>query len=121
VINLRSLTQLKTLQFACLPSGPPIGDAAVEHLKGLTQLEELYLNYTDLTDDGLAHLRGLERLKDLGIDSQNISDQGLLHLAELKQLTILRLREARFTADGLQRLKQALPRCKIKTFTRSEI
>jgi len=41
-----------------------VTDAALEHLKGLTNLEELDLTYTQVTDAGLEHLRGLTSLAD---------------------------------------------------------
>ena len=36
-----------------------MGDAGLEHLEGLTQLESLSLGLTAVTDAGLVHLKGL--------------------------------------------------------------
>ena len=42
-----------------------VGDAVLEHLKGLTQLQWLYLDGTAVSDAGLVHLKGLSQLKEL--------------------------------------------------------
>ena len=46
-----------------------VTDAALEHLKGLTKLQTLYLNGTRVTDVGLEHLKGLAKLRDLNLGS----------------------------------------------------
>ena len=38
-------------------SHAPVTDAGLEHLKGLTQLQWLYLNQTKVMDAGVAELR----------------------------------------------------------------
>ena len=40
-----------------------ITDAELEHLKGLTNLGELWLNNSRITDTGLVHLVGLTKLE----------------------------------------------------------
>ena len=45
-------------------------DAALEHLKGLSQLQSLYLDETGATDAGLARLKGLGRLQGLDLGSR---------------------------------------------------
>ena len=62
----------------------------MEHLKGLTALQRLNLNGTQLTDAGLEHLKGLTRLQRLA------------------------LRNTKVTDAGVTRLQQALPNCKIE-------
>lgn len=59
-------------------------DSGLEHLKGLSKLEQLSLDYTLITDAGLAHLEGLTGLK-------------VLYLI----------------GTGVERLQAALPDCKI--------
>ena len=49
----------------------------LERLKGLTQLEELCLNSTKVTDAGLEHLKGLTRLQVLQLDDTPVTDAGL--------------------------------------------
>ena len=40
-----------------------VGDAGLEHLKGLTQLQDLSLGGTKVSDAGLEHLKGLTQLQ----------------------------------------------------------
>ena len=67
-----------------------ISDAGLEHLKGLTQLQELRLDYTRVTDAGVQNLKGLTRLQELHLDGTEVSDKdvGKLHQA-LPNCTIL--------------------------------
>ena len=62
----------------------------MEHLKGLTKLTCLDLDFTHITD------AGLERLK------------GLTSLRLLKPWTV------RVTNKGVEKLQQALPKCEIE-------
>ena len=66
-----------------------ISDAGWEHLKGLSQLQTLYLGDTKVTDAGLEHLQGLS------------------------QLQFLYLQVTKVTDAGVKKLQQALPNCKI--------
>jgi len=66
-----------------------ITDDCVEHLKGLPQLQGLYLNSTLVTDAGLEHLKGLTELQCLYLIGTKVTD------------------------EGVKKLQQALPNCKI--------
>ena len=44
-------------------SGTKVTDAGLEHLKGLTQLQELDLTDTKVTGEGLEHLKELTNSK----------------------------------------------------------
>jgi Leucine-rich repeat (LRR) protein len=57
--------------------------AGLEHLKGLTQLRELSLNGTQVTDAGLEHLKGLSELETLSLDDKRVTDAAPAALAEL--------------------------------------
>jgi hypothetical protein len=83
------------------------GDADLAHLKGLTELRELNLNYTMITDAGLAHLAGLTGLRELNLLAcQNITDAGLARLGRLTALQKLDLSWCtKITAAGLKHLK----------------
>ena len=45
------------------------------------------------TDAGLAHVQGLTKLRSLYLDGTEISDDGMIYLAGLKELRVLRLSE----------------------------
>jgi hypothetical protein len=69
--------------------GTKITDSGLERLRGMAQLERLWLTHTDVTDAGVEHLSGLVGLKEL------------------------KLTDTRVTATGVQRLRTALPACRL--------
>src|SRR4051812_9253827 len=56
------------------------GDAELELLKGLTQLEELSLANSKVTDAGMAHLAGLTKLQSIHLADTAVGDEGLKKL-----------------------------------------
>lgn len=64
-------------------------DAALQHLKGLSQLQTLYLEDTNVTDHGLETLEALRELKDVYLFSTKV------------------------TPNGVKKFQQALPNCVI--------
>ena len=66
-----------------------VTDAGLEHLKELTNLEWLDLNYTQVTDAGLEQVIGLTNLEEIF------------------------LRNTQVTAEGRAMLRKALPNCEI--------
>ena len=50
------------------------------HLKGLTKLEILRLNNTQITDSGLEHLKGVTNLKYLELTGTQVTDAGVAEL-----------------------------------------
>ena len=65
-------------------------DVLLEHVKILTRLEYLDLNYTAVTDAGLVHLYGLTRLK------------------------IVQFYGTQVTKQGIEELRKTLPNCEIR-------
>jgi len=89
---LGTMRQLKALIFKKTGFEPHrIGDAGLEKLQNLSDLEVLNLYGNNLTDDGLAHLEGLHKLKELHLSLLAISDAGLRHLKPLDSLEHLEL------------------------------
>jgi Leucine-rich repeat (LRR) protein len=80
-------------------------DADLEHLKGLTSLQELMLHGSRVTGPGLEHLKGLTSLQALSLEGSNITDAGLVHLKELTSLKSLSLKGSKITDAGLVHLK----------------
>ena len=130
--HIAELSTLKGLRKLVL-MGTLVTDDALEHLAGLTTLEELniagtringsgfgYLNRLDnltvllcggcvhITDNSLVHLRSLDRLTTLGLIDTNITDAGLLHVGQFNALRELRLSGSGFqlkiTDKGLRHL-----------------
>ena len=83
------------------------------HLRGLKNLQSLYLSGTEITDDGLKHLSDLTDLQVLSLSNTRITDDGLNHLRGLKNLHYLSLslRTTRVTHDGVKMLEDAVPDC----------
>jgi len=90
-----------------------VGDAWLMHLKKLPSLRSLNLG-PRVTDAGLVHLKGMAQLEYLYLDSTQISDAGLQHLKGLDRLINLHVRSTQVTDGGVKKLKRALPNCKIK-------
>jgi hypothetical protein len=68
-----------------------VTDEGLEHLRGLTSLQQLVLTNTQVTDAGLEHLRGLTSLQGLDLSSTKLTDAGLEHLCRLSSLQVLSL------------------------------
>ena len=116
-----------------------IGDEGLRNLRGLVNLEWLDLGGTRITDAGVANLRGMTRLKKLNCQGAALTDEGVRHLADLanleelnlygtkvtstrgvgrvlrglEHLTAVDLRYSRVTRAGVDRLRDALPRCRL--------
>ena len=82
-----------------------VTDAGLEHLKGLTKLQGLWISDAPITDAGLEHLKNLGELRGLGIVRTKISDVGLEYLKGLTQLQKLSLEGNWITDAGLEHLK----------------
>jgi hypothetical protein len=66
-----------------------------------------------LTDDDLALLKEFPRLQLLSVRSEAMTDAGLEHLAGLKHLREASVLSLRVTEEGLDKLKAALPDCRV--------
>ena len=87
-MHLKSLTNLEELYL----DDTQITGAGLEHLKDLTKLKRLGLQNTQITDAGLVNLKGLTSLERLNAGDTHISDVGLVHLKDLTNLTSLTLK-----------------------------
>jgi hypothetical protein len=78
------------------------GDAATEHIAGLSRLREYYAGQTRITDGSLEILGGMHSLEDIALSAcAGITDAGLLHLARLPRLRKLSVdASARVTRAG---------------------
>ena len=86
-------------------SGPQASDAALEHLKGLTQLRTLNLGGAQVTDAGLANLKNLFDLQDLDLRETRVTGTGLANLEGLSHLRSIDLAGVEVTDAGLVGLK----------------
>ena len=110
--GLEPLKDLTALQYLYIEG--PVTDAGLKHLNGLSDLQSLSLDSTNVTDAGLEHLKGLTTLKKLRLDTPRITDAGREHLKGLTNLQLLDLSGTNVTDEGVKKLQQALPNCKIE-------
>jgi internalin A len=115
---LREMTNLKTLGIYYLPNhgeiqaqqknpagyrsqNNSVTDAAMEHLKGLTRMQNLALTNTAITDAGLDNLQAMKDLRSLDLSYTRITDAGLAKIKGLTNLRSLRLACTRITGEAL--------------------
>ena len=99
--HLKGLTKLQRLYL-----GSDITVAGLEHLKGLTQLKELYLDGTEMTDVELKHLKGLTQLRGLHFYRTFLTNAGLEHIKIFTQLQRLEILFTDVTDAGMEHLKE---------------
>ncbi|WP_298440251.1 hypothetical protein [Geobacter sp.] len=91
------------------------GDDDLTHILRLAGLEELYLAGDGITGEGLLHLLELKRLERLYLYDTRVSDAGLVCLRHLPRLRSVTLCNAPVTDAGVNRLRLALPSCRVVT------
>jgi hypothetical protein len=91
----------------------PVDDRAAVHLGKMAGLRFLGLADTNVTDAGVRELASITNLRILTLDRTAITDAAIPDLAKLKQLEELDLIDAKITAEGADRLREALPKCNI--------
>ncbi len=101
LVQLETLTDLEDLGL----QDTQVTDAGLVYLKGLTKLEWLDLDNTQITDAGLVHLTGFTRLGRLTLDGTQITDAGLEDIEGLTGLWNLGLGSTQVTDAGLVHLK----------------
>jgi Leucine-rich repeat (LRR) protein len=105
-VNLRSLILSDTM----------IGDEGVAFVQNLNSLEFLDLRSTKVTDQGITYLSKLPRLKTLGLDLTDVSDASTDSFSKMTSLRELRLYKT--NVQEINRLRRALPKCRIVYFKR---
>ena len=79
-----------------------------------TEVTEVDLRNTLVTDKGVKALAPCKNLVKLSLAGERITDECLSSLAELKQLGKLELLGTRVTPEGVRKLRKALPKCEIE-------
>jgi serine/threonine protein kinase len=110
--GLRKLRELPLLKHVFL-SETKITDAGLKELQRFPKLSVLHLYGTQTTDAGLEHFAGNPMLSELSLVDCDITDVGLKHLTELKRLKKLSLERTGVTAEGVAKLRLALPKCDV--------
>ena len=81
-------------------------DDLLEKVRGMVEVEELDLDLTDVSDNGMRHVATLPKLRRLHIYAGGVSDQGLSLLKSNQSITSLELSNTLVTDDGLRGLTE---------------
>jgi len=94
--DLAVLSTMRGVKIISFEGGPNkrrshITDDGLGNFEGLSELEILRLPEANITDAGVAHLKQLTQLRELWLDfNRQITDAGLRDLSALKKLRVLR-------------------------------
>lgn len=95
-------------------SGSGISNRGLEEFRTAeARLHLLDLSFTRIGDEGLARLTSLTELRHLSLIESRVTDAGLNSLAKLGALRELYLAGTSVTVDGVRRLQDQLPKCRI--------
>jgi hypothetical protein len=111
--GLRQLAALPQLTSVVVQDFPGVTEDGVRHLAALPRLNNLVLNRANLSPAALAPLRGRPLVYLEVNDNQAIDDTAIDHLVTIPTLTTVELQGTKVTADGVMRLKAALPKCEV--------
>ena len=92
-----------------------VTDSGLVHISRLFQLRVLRLDYNDISDDGLVHLEQLEELRRLSLIKTRVNGDKLEPLEKLARLELLDFNGTRVSSTDIDRLKQSLPDCEIRS------
>jgi hypothetical protein len=101
-----------------------ITDLGLKHIKQLENLNLLQLSDCQITDQGLASLGHLPRIQHLWLsktirngddDRSDLTDRSIDYLISLDTLVDLQIADSQLTESGLQRLREGLPKAKVRT------
>jgi mono/diheme cytochrome c family protein len=107
--QLALLVPVATQVYELNLAGSKVTDAGLEQVGKLANLRRLHLEKTAVTDAGLAHLKNLANLEYLNLYGTAVTDAGLANLAGMKNLRSLYLWQTKVTPDGAAALKKSLP------------
>lgn len=95
---VRNCSQLREL----LIEQSSISDAGIGQLAGLPELEHVRIRGGHVGDDGLKHLSQFKTLRFLNLPQADLSDESLQVLIELPKLELLRFGSPRVTDAGME-------------------
>jgi hypothetical protein len=80
-----------------------------------TNLRQLQINHTSITDAGLARLKELKELRSLNLVGTGITANGILQLKTLPHIRAIYMYQTRVTNEQWATLKQAFPKTLLDT------
>ncbi|WP_209330553.1 c-type cytochrome domain-containing protein [Lunatimonas salinarum] len=118
VFDPQSLSELKDIYQQTVSinlNNMPLKDEDMAILGNFPNLERLFLNFTDISGEGIKSLKELEQLRLLSLSGNALDEAAITHLSELKKLTHLYIWNTGLEDAQLQSLKSALPNTTIET------
>ncbi|GKV45445.1 hypothetical protein SLEP1_g52521 [Rubroshorea leprosula] len=104
LVHLRGLTKLESLNINwCKTTTDAITDADMMPLSVLTNLEKLQISCSKVTDAGITHLKGLQKLSILNLEGCPVTAACLDSLSALVALQCLNLTRCNVTDDGSEK------------------
>ncbi len=109
--HLASCAELKRLNLGFI--GPEFTGRGLSHLAKLPKLEYVHLNDNRVTDESVKTLPQLKHLRTLIVSYTELTDDSVKSLVQLKKLTHLDVRGTKITDAAVDRIRKALPKCKV--------
>ncbi|GAA5096492.1 hypothetical protein GCM10023210_30310 [Chryseobacterium ginsengisoli] len=82
-----------------------LNDEGLAHVSNCSKIENLNLQDTEITNDGIKYLKNLKFLQYLRLKGNSqLTDECISHLLELENLLNLQIQETSITEDGLKKL-----------------
>lgn len=106
---LRSLNGITSLSL----NAANMSNDDLRHIAQMRSLEEIGLEAVPIDGEGLAHLAKMPRLKGLSLWMTRLSDDTLDGLLKIKRLESVSVGETFVTPEGAERVRRALPDCKV--------
>lgn len=91
-----------------------ITDESADLIGSLAGLKQLRLSNTRITNQTIRHISRLSQLEYLDLYATPITDECIADLCQLANLASIDLRQTAISGDGVSRLRQELPQCKIR-------
>jgi len=114
--GLASISGLSQLQELRLEG--PFTDAGLLQLQSLTVLQKLELHSQYVTSLGVAVVTELPRLESLCLNTPRVTDDVIPWLERCSALEDLDFRTPALTEAGLQKIRDAMPRCEVRDLVR---
>lgn len=112
--SFKHLSRLRRVQHIRL-QGRPIRDASMSIVGRWRGLRSASFQGTQITDIGVAKLANCVQLEELSLRSTSLTDGCVDVLIKLKHLNRLDVSRCGLSPKAIQRLREALPDCKINT------
>jgi hypothetical protein len=90
-------------------------DTLLEQIRGMPEIEDVYIEDTDITAAGMRHLGTLPNLKSLMAYNGVGSDAGMLELRNCTKLEHVEIYDRSITEDAIAELKRHIPNVRVTT------